>query len=222
MCASHPLLLERKTCPSARASTTANGVAMLLQLLVIASVLAAAPVGAQDQPGRIAIDLSAGFGRTFGRGPRDVPEAFALGAVIAGPAQRRSTGAIMLGVSAQAHWPLDFGTSCIVLPPSSACIPTYPQFSSVAALAGWKTGRLDRGRDLRVLLGPAVFRATARGRVFRPGEVQTLLGFHGRIDVTAISTRHVGLVFFAQGATTSPLRADRYVMLMGGAGIRLR
>jgi len=193
----------------------------------IASTARFHPSGlAAEVPFRLKVDLSVGLGQTLGGGTRDVPAAIAFGAVAFGavaaaPLHEQANGAFVVGLAAHAHWPLNFGTNCIIRAEASECIRPYPRFDSAAVLVGWETAHTGKDGGARVLVGPAVFLTNLK-RVFRADESQTLLGLQGRIDFTTMPTKHVGLLVCSQGATASPLRTDRYFLLTGGLGFRIQ
>ena len=193
----------------------------LFAFALFALALLASPMAAQEGSFHLKVDFSGGFGRTFGGGARDVPAAIAFGAVVAAPLRERANGALVVGLSAHFHWPMDNGTSCIIRPGASECMPSYPKFNSVAALVGWEPAHGGEDARTRVLVGPALFRTDLK-RAFRADEKQTLLGLQGRIDFIAMPTKHAGLLLWAQGAAASPLRNERYFMLTGGLGVRLQ
>lgn len=186
----------------------------LVAALFAVSVCTGVPAAAQGAPFVLKLDVNAGFGRTFGGGNRDVPAAVAFGAVLATPLRVQTHGVLVGGVALNYHWPLDNSTECTVLVsnPQQGCIPHYPKFTSVAALVGWEFMRHPKMSGARFLVGPATFRA----------EKKTTLGMQGRLDFTVMPTAHAGLVFWGQGAMTSPFQQNQFSMVTAGLGVRIQ
>lgn len=185
----------------------------LFALGVAAMLLSTGAALDAQSPPTLKLDLGMGFGRTWGTEARDVPAAFAFGAVAAIPLRRRANSGLVAGVGVNAHWPLDFGTSCIIQIGSTSCLPAYPKFTVVSALIGREFGSRNHTGATRVLIGPAVVRSD---------EQRTLFGVQGRADVSVLQMRHVGVTLWTQGATMSPFRDASYVTLSTGLGVRLQ
>lgn len=164
-------------------------------------------------PPPLTLDVGMGFGRTWGSETRDVPAAFAFGALVATPLRVRTNSRLLAGVGLNAHWPLDFGTSCIVQVGTTSCLPAYPKFTLISALLGREFGSGWHAGGTRVLIGPAVVRTDER---------RTLFGVQGRADMSVLQMRHAGLTLWTQGASVSPFGNARYVTLSMGLGVRLQ
>lgn len=165
----------------------------------------------RQAPARIRVDIDVGLGGTSGGGGlRAVPMHFEFGAVAATPLRPLSRGGVVGALGVHAVVPADYGTECLIAPPSSQCAPAYPEFVTLEALAGWEsTTRRSVGRT-RVLAGPTMFRSN---------EKSTTLGALGRIDLTVLQVRRVGVAVWMHGALTSITRRDRFRVLAGGISL---
>lgn len=182
-------------------------------LVAAALLLASLPLLGQDAPRRLKVDLAVGFGHISGGGsPRDIPQTFDFGAVAATPLRVRTDSRLVAAASVYAHWPMDYGTSCIVRPPDTRCLPAYPKFTAYSLLAGREVGPRRRAGETRFLIGPTLMRTD---------EKSTVVGVQGRVDLTALQIKRLGLRVWTQGAV-APLPSSRsFVLLSGGVAIQL-
>jgi hypothetical protein len=185
-------------------------VALLFSIAVMAAPHA---LRAQDAPPVLKWDFDVGFGRTSGGGVRDVPMAFAFGALIATPVRARSQGDVIIALGLRSHWPMDYGTSCRVILGTPGCIPAYPKFRVYSALVGQEFGNRRGVGGTRLLVGPAVFRTD---------EKEVLAGLQARADVSIVQVSRAGLTFWTQLSSASPFQSDRFVLWTFGIGARLR
>jgi hypothetical protein len=139
---------------------------------------------------------------------------FAAEAVMARRVRPFSHGALLVGGAAALHGVLK-GDSCrLAAPPVPdeplACLPGAPSFALFSALGGVEG---TRGLTARLVGGPAVFLAGARG---------TALGFQGRADVATPALFHLALVISARGAVVPNFEGGsmRFVAFGLGLGIR--
>jgi len=89
---------------------------------------------------------------------------------------------------------------------SGGCTPSYPEFSSLSALAGWQT---LRGR-FRVLAGPTLAYAD-----------EAALGLQGRVDLAAPLTQRWSLTLNARGFALPSLQGASYQLFDVGVGLRI-
>jgi hypothetical protein len=200
------LLRDFVVAPAVRAAEPLLGALGVLALV-------ATPMRAQPPSTSLKLDLEVGVGRTTGGGSRVVPGAFAFGSLVAASWRAQENGGPVVAVGWHAQWPFDYGTDCLVTVSAPQCTPTYPRFTTYAALVGWEVGRRRAAGSARALIGPAVMRTN---------ESRTLHGVQGRLDVTKLVGRHAGLNLWTQGAVAAPFRHDRFLLVSGGAGVRLQ
>lgn len=183
-------------------------VASALLLAIIAL-----PLRAQEAPARLKVDVAVGFGRVFGGGsPRDIPATFDFGAVVATPIRPHTAARLVAAASVYAHWPMNFGTSCIIQPPDTRCLPAYPNFTAYALLVGREAGPRRGAGEMRFLLGPTVMHTD---------EGSTIAGVQGRVDLTALQIKRLGFRIWTQGSV-APLPSSRsFVLVAGGVAIQL-
>ena len=170
-------------------------------------------LGAQDALRSLRINVDVGLGSTSGGGsPRDIPATFDFGVMVATPLHLKLSQRLVAAVGVHAHWPLDYGTSCIIRPPDTRCTPAYPKFKSFALQVGREIGPRSSAGETRVLVGPTVLQTD---------EKSTLVGIQGRVDVTALQIKRIGIRLWTQGAAAPLRRRGNYVLLSGGLSLRI-
>jgi hypothetical protein len=167
------------------------------------------PVDGQSPPRR-SVDVTIGTG--YGRGGGERLNRHALAADVVGAARLRPAGGGALQVGASAWLQGGSGADAVCFPArAGGCVPDYPDFAAVAALAGWEAGR-RRGPSFRVLVGPGFFGADGHGA----------LGAQGRLDAAAPAWGRVAGVLGVRGALVPRLGGEPYALGAASLGIRLQ
>ena len=174
-------------------------------MLSVGLLFAPATVDAQSEVAT-AVDLSLGIGRMHSSTPHiGDGTAPTLDLTVSRWRRGATRGNVVFGAGASTQ---GGGTSeSICLPSASGgCIPRYPNFVSLSALAGWQT---QRGR-FRVLAGPTLAYAD-----------EAALGLQGRVDLAAPLTQRWSLTLNARGFALPSLQGASYQLFSVGAGLRI-
>ena len=198
----------------------------LLALLLLPRPHLGAQGAVDAPPPRFKLDLGAGGAAGGGGGERDIRSALAFSGVLAVPVSTTPVGRVVAAANANAHLTLDFGTSCVLRPPATDCVPQYPHFSVLGALAGIDFARTGRGSGFRLLVGPAAMRneSTRRPHV----EKSTTFALQARGDAAYRVSSHFGFVLWthlvtsSRGPTADTPTRERYNLVQAGVGVRIQ
>jgi hypothetical protein len=165
--------------------------------------------GAQQRPA-LSLEASAGVGTGAG-GEFQSRAGFAFDGFIGLRVRQANRGGTVAGLTGGIQGALASGDDCL-LTPSGGCVPDFPLFYSAAALLGWEAAG-TRGPSLRMLAGPAYYRADEGGAA---------LGLQARLDVATPALLHVALVASVRGAVLPNFRSDALRLAAAGLGVRLQ
>lgn len=116
-------------------------------------------------------------------------------------------GAVIAGVNAGTPWA--WASTTICLPASGGgCIPTYPAFLKIGALAGWE----NRRATLRAMGGPAYVNADGAAT----------WGLQARLDGALPIAERLAMVGSVLGTMVPNFRGDAFQVYSIGLGVRLR
>jgi hypothetical protein len=178
--------------------------------LVLAAACAAAPVTgvAQDVFGPSA-DVSAGVfvgaGGTFHQ--RGGP---AVDVSVAVPFGRTRLGTLVAGATGGISGPLVMTDICR-LGPNDTCMPSYPVFLTVGAVAGVQRA-IGGGFSARALAGPTYFRS----------EDDHTFGLQGRLDVARPVVFRIAVVASVRGSLLPRYQGETLSFATFGVGLRIQ
>ncbi|HYR09720.1 MAG TPA: hypothetical protein VEQ60_18235 [Longimicrobium sp.] len=182
----------------------------LLSMLA-AACAAAAPTTAPAQAFGPSADVSAGMfvggGGTFAE--RGGP---ALDGIVALPLGRTRSGTLVAGVTGGISGPLMIGDQGCRIGPNDTCMPDYPVFVTVGAVAGVQRA-IGSGLSARVLAGPAYFQATDGDDTF---------GAQGRLDVAKPLIFRTALVASLRGSLLPRYQGETLSYATFGLGLRIQ
>ena len=181
---------------------------LVLALAVAATLLAAPRTGAQS-PSPFSIEASVGRGVGWtGAEYAGSQSGIAADVLLAMRLRPAGSGALIVGLSGSAQ---GTGASTSDCRPASTggCVPRFPEFYSVAPLAGWESGR----GTLRALLGPTLMQASREGRA---------LGVQGRLDLAIPLAGRIAPVVSIRPAFIPDYRGDAIGLMAFGLGLRFR
>jgi hypothetical protein len=135
----------------------------------------------------------------------------AMDIVLATPVSRAPAGSVLVGLAGSITGPLAKDLDC-VNGPNGECIPDYPTFGSVAAVAGMQRS-FGGGFSARALAGPAVYYAAGGDRA---------LGLQGRADVASPVFGHVALVASVRGNVLPDYQGAPLRFAVFGLGLRIQ
>jgi hypothetical protein len=122
------------------------------------------------------------------------------------PLVRTRAATVVAGVTAGISGPVVMDRLCA---PNFPCIPNYPEFATVGAVAGVQRA-LGGGLSARALAGPAYFQATEGGDT---------MGMQGRLDVAAPVISRLAMIAAVRG---SLLRHEGEALRFATFGFGLR
>lgn len=114
----------------------------------------------------------------------------ALDGIIALPVSRTRSGTLVAGVTGGISGPLMMGDLICRPGPDDTCIPNYPTFVTVGAVAGMQRS-IGSGLSARAVAGPAYFQAADGDDTF---------GLQGRVDVAKRLVLRTSLVASVRGS----------------------
>lgn len=175
---------------------------MKQRLLVFGLALACGAVPVTDASGQrwpaVSLDATAGLGASSGGGNFRSRGAVALDALFGIRLRPAAGSGLLAGLSAGLQGPIHGGDDCLIAPGGGGCVPHFPLFYSAGALVGWERAGA-RGPSVRVLAGPAYYRADEGGRA---------LALQGRLDLATPALFHIALVASLRGAVLPDFRGD--------------
>jgi hypothetical protein len=179
--------------------------------LVAAACAAAAPVTAAAQKTfGPAVEASAGAfvgaGGTFDE--RGGP---AVDVSVAVPLGRMASGTLVAGLTAGISGPLAMTDICR-LGPNDTCMPSYPTFFTLGAVAGVQQA-IGGGFSARALAGPAYFQAA---------ESKNAFGVQGRLDVARPLFFHTAVVASLRGSLLPRYEGETLSYAALGLGLRIQ
>jgi hypothetical protein len=178
-------------------------------LTLLAAAAAAAPTAATAQQA-FGPSVEASFGLFVGGGGTFVDRGGpALDGIVAVPLSQTTAGTVVMGASAGISGPLMLMRIC---EPSFDCDPSYPEFVTVAAVAGVQRA-LGPGVSARALAGPAYFQATFGDDTF---------GLQGRLDVAAPVFLRLAVVASARGSLLPSYQGETLGYATFGVGLRIQ
>lgn len=187
-----------------------------VMLAAILSLAAPAALSAQQGArGPLSIDASVGVGMLTG-GDFLARASLVLDATLGARARATPAGALLVAASGGLHAPWANGMAC---PGGGECTGDHPVFVSLGALAGWESTTLGP-LSLRVLAGPALYRATASS--YGDEDSITSLGMQVRGDLAVHTTTRLALTLSARGAYLPDLDGEAVGLGALGVGLRFR
>jgi hypothetical protein len=185
-----------------------------LHILVILGVsLASALLPAQERA-PVSLEGSAGVGIGHGSSTFRDRTGIALDATLAWRIRPAAAGAVLVALTGGVQGSPDATDLCTIAP-NGGCVPAYPLFYSVGALAGREWAR-TRGASARVLAGPAYYRASPRsggGGAF---------GLQARVDLTTPALWRVALLGSLRGAVLPSYGGGSHALGAVGLGVRVQ
>jgi hypothetical protein len=152
------------------------------------------------------LGLFVGAGGTFDQ--RGGP---AVDAIVAVPLGRMQGGTLVAGVTGGIGGPLVMTDICRV-GPNDTCMPDYPVFVTVGAVAGVQRA-LGAGLSARAMAGPAYFQATDGDDTF---------GMQGRLDVARTLIFHTSLVASVRASLLPSYEGETLSYATFGLGLRIQ
>ena len=127
---------------------------------------------------------------------------------------KNSSSGLLAGVSVGWQAPPPSGDSCKRDQPDGQCLQDYPQFTTVAVLAGWTsvTGRV------RVLGGVASVRADKKDY---PDRYDYTIGVPVRVESVLAKFSHLAVVASLRGTVLPQYRGSAYTLFSSGLGFRI-
>jgi hypothetical protein len=181
-----------------------------IAFVLSAAACATTSAQAQQQPFGPSVEASAGLfvggGGTFHQ--RGGPT---IDAVVAVPLARAGTGTVVAGVTGGISGPLTHDLICRQ-GPDDTCIPDYPTFASIGAVAGVQRA-LGSTTSARALAGAGFYQD-----VDGPGTV----GLQGRVDVAQRLIFRTSLVASVRGAVLPSYEGQSLSFAAFGLGIRIQ
>ncbi len=157
----------------------------------------------------LSLEASMGAGKGWGGdGYRGNGSGLALDALLGLRVRSLAHGGLVAGVSGGIQ---AAGAHTTICPPnqSGTCTPGFPDVYTVAAFAGWESGR----GIFRVMLGPAFAHASDAGNA---------LGFQGRVDAAAPFADRVAVVASIRPTVIPDFHGSTLKLLAFGIGLRVR
>ena len=155
----------------------------------------------------VSVGLFVGAGGTFA--DRGGP---ALDGIIALPVSEMRSGTLMAGVAGGISGPLMMGDLICRAGPNNTCIPNYPTFVTVGAVAGVQRA-IGPGLSARALAGPAYFQDADGGDAF---------GLQGRVDVAKRLILRTSLVASVRGSLLPSYQDATLSYATFGLGLRIQ
>jgi hypothetical protein len=181
-----------------------------IAFVLSAAVCATISAQAQQQPFGPSVEASAGLfvggGGTFHQ--RGGPT---IDAVVAVPLARAGNGTVVAGVTGGISGPLAYDLVC-TQGPDDRCIPDYPTFASIGAVAGVQRA-LGSATSARALAGAGFYQD-----IDGPGTV----GLQGRLDLAQRLIFRTSLVASVRGAVLPSYEGQSLSFAAFGLGIRIQ
>jgi hypothetical protein len=182
-----------------------------LHTVLVVACAAAAPTTASAQQA-FGPSVDASFGLFVGAGGTfDQRGGPALDAIVAVPLGRMQGGTLVAGVTGGIGGPLVMTDICRV-GPNDTCMPDYPVFVTVGAVAGVQRA-VGAGLSARAMAGPAYFQATEGDDTF---------GMQGRLDVARTLILHTALVASVRGSLLPSYQGETLSYATFGLGLRIQ
>lgn len=185
----------------------------MTRFLVVALTVAMTPLAASEVRAQslspVSLEATLGMGKGWTGGEYLGNRSGVAADVLLGVRLRHlGGGALVAGLGASAQ---GAGASESACRPAAGggCVPSFPDFLTVAPLAGWESV----GGVFRVLLGPAFVQASGEGGA---------LGVQGRLDLAVPIIRHLGAVASIRPTLIPDYRGDAIGLLAFGLGLRIR
>jgi hypothetical protein len=179
-------------------------------VLLAAACVAALPADVFAQRGTgLSVEASAGM-FTGGGGTFSERGGPALDLVLSVPVRREWAGSVVAGLTAGLNGPLGMDLDCPV-GAWGECIPAFPTFASVAAVAGVQR-QMAGGTVARVLAGPAFYHAV---------DGDAAAGLQARVDAARPILPHTSLVASVRGDMLPRYQGERLNFAAFGLGLRI-
>lgn len=136
----------------------------------------------------------------------------ALDGIIALPLGQARSGTLVGGVTGGISGPLMMGDLVCRAGPNNTCIPNYPTFVTVGAVAGVQRA-IGSGMSARALAGPAYFQDADGGDTF---------GLQGRVDVAKRLVLRTALVASVRGSLLPRYEGSTLSYATFGLGLRIQ
>jgi hypothetical protein len=180
--------------------------------VLTAACAAAAPATAAAQQAfgpsaDVSVGLFAGAGGTFV--DRGGP---ALDGIVAIPLGRMRSSTLVAGVTAGISGPVVLSDLICREGPNDTCIPNFPTFATVGAVAGVQRS-LGARLSARVLAGPAYFQAAEGDDAF---------GLQGRLDVARPLIFRTAVVASVRGSLLPSYQGETLSYAAFGLGLRIQ
>jgi hypothetical protein len=172
--------------------------------ITVPSVVAAQQFGPSAD---VSVGFFAGGGGTFA--DRGGP---ALDGIIALPVSQVRSGTLVAGVTGGISGPLMMGDLICHVGPNGTCIPNYPTFVTVGAVAGLQRS-IGSGLSARAVAGPAYFQAA---------DGDDTVGLQGRMDVAKRLILRTSLVASVRGSLLPSYRDATLGYATFGLGLRIQ
>ncbi|HXD47332.1 MAG TPA: hypothetical protein VN600_01070 [Gemmatimonadaceae bacterium] len=168
-----------------------------------------ATIEAQDTTG-LSIEASVGGGYGVGGGQVALRGAVVTDLVIALRLAPTHTDGALFGLARESQVVRNPDLLCAVVPPSTDCLPDFPSFTSIVALAGWEEGRRHAG-TARLLAGLGYYRSHDGHNI----------GAQGRAELATPAAGHLALVGFARGDLLPRVSGGALALWAVGVGLRI-
>lgn len=180
-------------------------------VLAVAACVAALPNVVAAQRFGPSADVSVGFFAGAGGSfvDRGGP---ALDGIIALPVSQTRSGTLVAGVAGGISGPLMMGDLICHVGPNDTCIPNYPTFVTVGAVAGMQRS-IGPGLSARAVAGPAYFQAADGDDTF---------GLQGRFDVAKRLILRTSLVASVRGSLLPSYQDATLGYATVGLGLRIQ
>jgi hypothetical protein len=183
-----------------------------LAALVLAACATALPSAAEAQQAfgpsaDVSVGLFVGAGGSFAE--RGGP---ALDGIITLPVSQMRSGTLVGGVTGGISGPLMMGDLICRGGPNNTCIPNYPTFVTVGAVAGVQRA-IGSGLSARALAGPAYFQDADGDDTF---------GLQGRVDVAKRLILRTALVVSVRGSLLPIYQDATLGYATFGVGLRIQ
>jgi hypothetical protein len=155
----------------------------------------------------LSVGVFAGAGRSFV--DRGGP---ALDGIAAIPLGRTRSGMMVAGLTGGISGPLVMSDLICRAGPNDTCVPNYPTFVTVGAVAGVQRA-LGSGTSARALAGPAYFRAVDGDDTF---------GLQGRLDVAKSLIFRTAVVASVRGSFLPRFEGQTLSYATFGLGLRIQ
>lgn len=180
-----------------------------IAVLLLASGLTPSPSPAQSTS---RFSLQATLGPSLGRdgGVRRHRDGVAIDGILMWRARPLGSSFAVIGVGGGNEGPYAGDDSCWPAP-NGGCLDDFPNFSSIALLAGLE--RNGRVGSARLVAGPAQYRGRGEGGAF---------GVQGRLELATPAIFHAALAGSVRGGLIPRLNGERYRLFVFGLGVRLQ